>query len=415
MNPLLGLGLLLAGLLTVEGLLKPNFSPENHEAVSQGQGGKGKGTVAQELAKHNADFGLKLFKKLSFHTPDNNIFFSPWSISMAFSMLSLGAQDSTLAEIKEGFNFRSIPEKDLHEGFHYLIRRLNQRNPDHRLGLGNALFIDQKVKPQQKFLTEVKNMYEADTIPTNFQNSENAQKQINNYVSQKTQGEINNLVKNIDPGTVMLLINCIFFRARWKHEFDPKETKEDDFLLDRNKTVKVPMMFHVGMYKVGRDDQLSCTVLEMPYQSNFTAIFVLPDEGKMKQVEEALGLDTFDRWQELLVRRVADVFVPRLTITSKYDLKKMLSHLGISKIFEEHGDLTRISPHRNLKVGEAVHKATLKMDEKGTEGAAGSGAQTLPMETPIRVKINHRFLLMIWETKMNNLLFFGKIVNPSGR
>lgn len=63
------------------------------------------------------------------------------------------------------------------------------------------------------------------------------------------------------------------------------------------------MMFHVGMYKVGRDDQLNCTVLEMPYQSDFMAIFVLPDEGKMKQVEEALGLDTFDRWQKLLVRR----------------------------------------------------------------------------------------------------------------
>lgn len=213
MNPLLGLSLLLAGLLTVEGLLKPNFSPKNREAVSQGQGGKGKGT-AQELAKRNTDFGLKLFKKLSFHTPDNNIIFSPWSISMAFSMLSLGAQDSTLAEIKEGFNFRSIPEKDIHEGFHYLIRSLNQRNQDHRLGLGNALFIDQKVKPQQKFLTEVKNMYEADIIPTNFQNPENVQKQINNYVSQKTQGKIDNLVKNIDPGTVMLLINYIFFRGK---------------------------------------------------------------------------------------------------------------------------------------------------------------------------------------------------------
>ncbi|KAJ1069878.1 PREDICTED: serpin A12 isoform X1 [Capra hircus] len=414
MNPLLGLGLLLAGLLTVEGLLKPNFSPEKYEAVSQGQVGKGKRT-AQELAKRNTDFGLKLFKKLSFSSPDNNILFSPWSISMAFSMLSLGAQDSTLAEIKEGFNFRNIPEKDLHEGFHYLIHRLNQRNQDQRLGLGNALFIDQKVKPQQKFLTEVKNMYKADTIPTNFQNSENAQKQINNYVRQKTQGKINNLVKNIDPGTVMLLINYIFFRARWQHEFDPKETKEEDFILDKNKSVKVPMMFHVGVYNVGRDDQLSCTVLEMPYQSNFTAIFVLPDEGRMKQVEEALGLETFARWKKLLVRRVADVFVPRLTITSNYDLKKTLSHLGISKIFEEHGDLTRISPHRNLKVGEAVHKATLKMDEKGTEGAGGSGVQTLPMETPIRVKINRRFLLMIWETKMNNLLFFGKIVNPSGR
>ena len=51
-----------------------------------------------------------------------------------------------------------------------------------------------------------------------------------------------------------------------------------------------------------------------------------------------------------------------------------------------------------------MHKATLKMDEKGTEGAAGSGAQTLPMETPIRVKINHRFLLMIWECFSDVLL-----------
>ena len=188
MNPMLVPGLLLAGLLTVEGLLKPNFSPEDHEAVSQGHAGKGR-TTAQELAKRNTDFGLKLFKKLSFNSPDDNILFSPGSISMAFAMLCLGAQDSTLAETKEAFNFRNIPKKDLHEGFHYLILRLNQANQDRKMRLGNALFVNQKLKPQKKFLTDVKNLYKADTVPTNFQNSEDAQKQINGYVSVKTSGE----------------------------------------------------------------------------------------------------------------------------------------------------------------------------------------------------------------------------------
>ena len=63
------------------------------------------------------------------------------------------------------------------------------------------------------------------------------------------------------------------------------------------------MMFHMGMYEVGHDDQLSCTVLEMPYQGNMMAVFILPDEGKMKHVEEALGMNTFARWKKLLIRR----------------------------------------------------------------------------------------------------------------
>jgi hypothetical protein len=49
---------------------------------------------------------------------------------------------------------------------------------------------------------------------------------------------------------------------------------------------------------------------------------------------------------------VVDVWVPKLRISSTYNMKKVLSRLGISKIFEENGDLTRISSHRSLKVGE---------------------------------------------------------------
>ena len=213
MNPMLGLGLLLASLLTVEGLLKSDLPPKYRGPPSQVQSWKGR-RAAQELTKRNTDFSCNLYRKLASNSPNKNIFFSPLSISAAFSMLSLGAQDSTLDEIKRGFNFRNMPEKDLHEGFHYLIYRMNQGSQDLELDLKNTLFIDQKLQPKKQFLTDVKNLYNADTVPTNFQNLGDTRKQINDFVSQKTKGKINNLIKNIAPGTVMLLTNCIFFRGK---------------------------------------------------------------------------------------------------------------------------------------------------------------------------------------------------------
>ncbi|XP_030659051.1 serpin A12 [Nomascus leucogenys] len=414
MNPTLGLAIFLAVLLTVKGLLKPSFSPTNYKALSQAQGWKQR-MAAKELARQNMDFGFKLLKKLTFNNPGRNIFLSPLSISTAFSMLCLGAQDSTLDEIKQGFNFRKMPEKELHEGFHYIIHELVQKTQDLKLSIGNMLFIDHRLQPQRKFLEDAKNFYSAETILTDFQNLEVTQKQINDFISHKTHGKINNLIENIDPGTVMLLANYIFFRARWKHEFDPNVTKEEDFFLEKNSSVKVPMMFRSGMYQVGYDDKLSCTILEIPYQKNITAVFILPDEGKLMHLEKGLQVDTFSRWKTLLSRRVVDVSVPRLHMTGTFDLKKTLSYIGVSKIFEEHGDLTKIIPYRSLKVSEAVHKAELKMDERGTEGSAGTGAQTLPMQTPLVVKIDKPYLLLIYSEKIPSVLFLGKIVNPVGK
>ncbi|XP_076777408.1 serpin A12 [Arvicanthis niloticus] len=414
MNLMLGLGLFLAGLLTVKGLLQDRDALDMYESPARVQDWKGK-KDARELTRHNMEFGFKLMQRLSSNSPQDNMLLSPLSISTAFSMLSLGAQDSTLEEIREGFNFKEMSDRDLHMGFHYLLQKLNRETQDIKMSVGNALFMDQKLRPQQRFLKLAKTVYDADTVPTDFQDLENAQKDINRYISRKTHSRIKNMVKNIDPGTVMLLTNYIYFQGRWQYEFDPEQTKEEEFFIEEGKTVKVQMMFQRGIYDMAYDSQLSCTILEIPYRENVTATFVLPDKGKMKLLEQGLHADIFAKWKRLLSKRVVDVWVPRLHISATYNLKEVLSRLGISRIFEQHGDLTRISSHRSLKVGEAVHKAALKMNEKGTEGAAGSGAQTLPMENPQRMKLNHPFLIMIYEKLMPSMLFLAKIYNPSGK
>lgn len=86
--------------------------------------------------------------------------------------------------------------------------------------------------------------------------------------------------------------------------------------MDGNQRVKVPMMFRGGMYETGYDEQLSCTILEMPYQGTISATFILPDEGKMKTVEEALKADTFDRWKKLITRRYEGAWHMRLLPSS---------------------------------------------------------------------------------------------------
>ncbi|XP_004635225.1 serpin A12 [Octodon degus] len=414
MHLTLGLGLFLAGLLTTDGKQQPTVSSPTSVSKIHPQGWKEQRN-ARDLTRRNMEFGFKLLKKLATSSPRKNVFFSPLSISTAFSLLCLGAQDSTLAEIKKGFNFTGMSERELHQAFRHVLHKLNREEEDVKLRFGNTLFMDQKLKPQQKFLRVAKNMYNADVLPANFHNLEHTQKEINEYISQKTHGRIKNLINSIDPGTVMLLTNYIYFRARWQREFDPKETREEDFFLSSNKTVKVPMMFRGGLYDMGYDKQLSCTVLEIPYQGNLTATFILPDKGKMRQLQQNLQADIFGRWKKIMTKRVVNVRVPRIHISGTYNLKKTLSQLGISKIFEEHGDLTRISPYRSLKVGEAVHKAELKMDEKGTEGAAGSGAETLPMEKPEDVVMNRAYLMMLYDTTMPSMVFLGKISNPSGK
>ncbi|CAO2587231.1 Serpin A12 [Lemmus lemmus] len=334
-------------------------------------------------------------------------------MSTAFSMLTLGAQNSTLEEIKEGFHLQEIAEKDMYLGFHYLLHKLNRETQDVKINLGNALFMDQKLKPQKRFLRLTKTVYDADMVLTSFQDLNSTQREINNYISQKTHNIINNLVKSIDPGTVMLLANYIYFRARWQYEFNPKETKEEEFFVDKDKTVKVPMMFRRGLYDVAYDSQLSSTILEMPYRGNITATFVLPDSGKMKILEQSLQADIFAKWKSLLAKSLLDLHLPRFSISASYNLEEILPLIGLGNMFDMEADLSGIMGQLNRTVSRAVHKAMLNIDETGTEATGATILEAIPMSVPPEVNFNSPFLVIIYDSLTQSPLFVGKVVDPT--
>uniref|UniRef100_A0A8C0QN75 Serpin domain-containing protein n=1 Tax=Chelonoidis abingdonii TaxID=106734 RepID=A0A8C0QN75_CHEAB len=367
-----------------------------------------------KLAPSNADFAFRLYKQITSEAPKKNIFFSPISISTAFAMLALGAKSATLTQILEGlaFNLTELQEKEIHDGFHNLIHILNHPDSQLQLDMGNALFLKEKLKTLEKFLADAKNLYEGEAFSINFKNTAEAQKHINDYVEKKTHGKIVELVKDLDPETAMILVSYIFFKGKWEKPFLPEDTKERDFFVDEETIVKVPMMHRMGRFDLHFDTELSCTVVQLYYNGSATAFFILPNKGKMKQVEDALWKETVSRWSNKM---------SSLSVVSVQSCPSAHSSprdfLNTSRSHQSHLYLqaTVLCPELQcvLYLPQVVHKAVLNIDERGTEASAATAVEIMPMSVPLNIEFNSPFLVMIFDRTTNSTLFIGKINNPA--
>ncbi|XP_054423053.1 alpha-1-antichymotrypsin [Pteronotus mesoamericanus] len=416
MLSLLVLGLLVAGLcpavhgLAVDMLHQQDLTKEDQH--------KEMPVDHLRLASSNTDFAFSLYKQLALKNPQKNVVFSPMSISMALAFVSLGARGTTLTEILGGlkFNLTEISETEIHQGFQHLLHALNQSKSLMQLSVGNAMFVDGKLTLLDKFRDDAKALYASEAFSTNFRASATAKKLINDYVKEKTQGKILDLIQSLDPSTVMVLVNYIFFKAKWMTPFDPLDTAKSKFFVSKKRSVEVPMMRHEDLRTpYFWDEVLSCTVVELRYTSNDSMLLILPDEGKMKEVEAALSPETLGRWRDSLQMRTIDLSLPKFSISSNYNLEDILPELGMKQVFTQQADLSGITETGNLAVTQVIHKTVIDVAEKGTEAAAatGVGFALLSLRIPeLTVKFNRPYLLVILSKDTQNILFCAKVANP---
>ncbi|XP_044929172.1 alpha-1-antichymotrypsin [Mustela putorius furo] len=416
---LLALGLLVAGLCppvhcAPGGVLDPpNVTQEDLHNETP--------VDSLRLASSNTDFALSLYKQLAARTPNKNVIFSPLSISIALAFLSLGAQNTTLTEILEGlkFNLTETPDTEIHRGFQHLLRTLRQPSNELQLSVGNAMFVSESLKLLEKFMEDARVLYASEAFSTNFQESAAAKKLINDYVKNQTQGRIVDLVKDLDLNTAMVLVNYIFLKAKWKTPFDPRDTFKSKFYVSKSRSVKVPMMSLEDVWTpYFRDEALGCTMVELPYTSTDSALFILPDQGSMGAVEASLLPETLRRWTDSLQMRTIDnLYLPKFSISSSYNLEEILPQLGVREVFTPQADLSGVTGEKNLAVSQVVHKALLDVAEEGTEAAAATGSKIIllsgKMGPLMTVHFNRPFLVCILHRDTKNILFWGKVTNPN--
>uniref|UniRef100_A0A287B9R5 Alpha-1-antichymotrypsin 2 n=1 Tax=Sus scrofa TaxID=9823 RepID=A0A287B9R5_PIG len=367
------------------------------------------------VVSSNTDFAFSLYKQLALTNPHENVIFSPLSVSMALAFLSLGTQGPTLTELLEGlkFNLTKTPEAEIHQGFQHLLSTLDSSSNLLQLRLGNAMFIDEQLELLDKFVQDAHELYHSEAFSTNFQDLEAARRLINDYVKNKTEGKIVDLFKKLDSLTKVVLVNYIYFKAKWKTPFNPNLTTEADFHVSKNRTVRVPMMgIRALTVPYFRDEELACTVVELPYTSNDSALFILPDDGRMAAVEAKLLPETLRRWRDFLQPRwIVELYLPKFSISSDYRLHEILPQLGITntKPTPAHP-----SPLGNTLVSlQVVHSAVLDVNEEGTEAAAATGIDiNVRSLERIALHFNRPFLFVIISKDIQSVIFLGKVTKP---
>lgn len=159
-------------------------------------------------------FALRVYKQLAAETP-GNILFSPVSIASTLALLSLGAQADTSTQILQGlgFNLTETPQASIHRGFQSLIRALDLPSPKLELKAGHSLFLDKQLKPRQRFLDDIRELYGALAFSVNLTDSATAWRQMNDYVRKQTYGQVVDGLQEFSEDTPMVLLNYIFFKG----------------------------------------------------------------------------------------------------------------------------------------------------------------------------------------------------------
>ncbi|KAM5129320.1 uncharacterized protein ACMZJ9_019817 [Mantella aurantiaca] len=367
----------------------------------------------QKIVPGNIKFSFSLYAYLAEKYPKDNLWFSPMSISLLFSMLSVGAKGQTRDQMYNalGFNMSAISEEDINRGFQNLLQVLNEPNTDLELSSANAIFVDQHAKLVEKFSEDLKNFYKSEAISMDFQDGEGAKTQINSYVEKKTNGKIKDLLQSLSPQTLLVLINTIYFKGTWVNAFNEAGTRERDFHVDENTIVKVPMMTMSEYFHVAILQEMGCVVVDVPYKGNTSAILILPDKGKLQEVERAVRNVSMQQWAELMRPMKIRLSIPKFCLSATLNLKNELPHLGMKDVFSGHADLSGITGD-HVEVSEAIHKAVLSVDEKGAEAAGASAVVITKLSGPFQVIANRPFLLTLLHKPTDTILFTGRVMKP---
>ncbi|XP_053520273.1 serpin B11 isoform X1 [Artibeus jamaicensis] len=389
------------------------------------------------LRAANVEFCLDMFKELNNNNVGDNIFFSPLSLLYALSMVLLGARGHSAEQMEKVLHFNHIAESlkpqfedsakcsqagRIHSELGVLFSQINQPHSNYMLSIANRLYGTQAIAFQQQYLNCSEKLYQARLQAVDFQQSpEETRQTINAWVESKTNGKITNLFGKgtIDPSSVMVLVNAIYFKGQWQSKFQERETMKAPFQLSEGKSVTVDMMYQTGTFKLAFVREPRMQVLELPYVGNTLSMIILLPVGTatLEQVEKQLNVKTFDKWTSSsnMMQRDVEVHLPRFKLEIKYELNSLLKSLGMTDVFNEiKADLSGISPAKGLHLSKVIHKSYVDVNEEGTEAATATGDNLTVKRLPIRAQFmaNRPFLFFIRHSGTNTILFCGKLASP---
>jgi serpin B len=375
--------------------------------------------AAEKVAKGANDFAFRMSAELVKNAGNGNFVCSPYSAWLPLAALVNASDAQNKATLLKALGASGITEADINRASSRMLYSLTKRdyNP---LKIANAIFVGKDVTLKKDFAQTFMDYYRGSSINVDF-SSRDAVDAVNRWASENTNGLIKNVIQEFDPLTVAAIANAIYFSDRWEWEFNSDQTKEGVFHAP-GKDTTASFMLRSGDAQLYYEDQ-KVQAMPLRFMTGGGLYIILPKTGSAAQLLSSMTNDYFNEIQRDAVRATGKLLLPRFSIESTIDdLAEALVALGVPLFDEVSAPLTGGLIEGGLRVwlSDAVQKAAIKVDEKGTTAAAvtvlGVNATAMPVPTkPFEMICDKPFVFILYGNTYDGgsqILFTGIVNQP---
>ena len=366
--------------------------------------------IEQDKTDEIIDFSLKILEK---SLNDENILISPLSIILALAMTSNGADGETLSQMESVFGTDIGSLND----FLYAYTSYLPQDNKYKISTANSIWVkNDSIVMDKDFLQTNKNYYDASIFEDSF--DDDTLKNINNWVKDKTDGQIDKVIEKISPNTFMYLINALSFDAQWEDMYEDIEVREREFTKENGEVQKVEFMSSSEYNYIKLKNATGFT--KNYADGKYSLVAILPNEDlsideftKNLKADEILNALKNSSNEEVMTR------IPKFEFDYSTRLKDVLSDMGMTDAFiDTKANFNKMgeTDFHYVYIEDVIHKTKITVDEKGTKAGAvtaviltGEGAVEKPTK-PKEVFLDRPFYFMIIDNEFNLPIFMGTLM-----
>ena len=402
----------------------------------------------KNVAEANNQFAFSLYSNIS-RNPESmnrNFFFSPFGISSSMAIVYEGARGDTAREIQSVFHFPA-QISNLRQGYKDILSDPGRDSQGDIFLIANGLWAEKSYTFIPGYIQTAQQYYSAKVSNLDFiNNPEDSRLTINRWVETNTKDRIQNLIPvgKITPLTRLVSTNAMYFSGSWEQPFDKGLTKEENFFIKGNESVRVKMMhirdsyskakfnymdtenasdniimmsdFQAHKYRFVNASSDSFQMIELPYKrtsgKELSMLVILPLGENITAFEKSLTLAKLVESKKRLRLRDIHVSMPKFRFETWYDLPETLKVMGMPTAFNASADFSGMDGTKTLFLSFVLHKAFIDVNEEGTIAAAASATGVTQGIEPYFFA-NHPFIFIIQERETGNIIFMGRILNPN--
>ena len=368
-----------------------------------------------EIIEADKAFGFELFREVYNFVDEDNLMISPLSVSYALGMTYNGAAGTTLEAFRDVLHFNNLTNQEVNESYKDLMDQLVTLDKRVEFSIANSIWYRLGFEVLSEFIATNQEYFDAAIEEIDFSDPQTLEI-INQWIEDKTNGKIQDMLDFIPVDAVMYLINAIYFNAQWKYEFDRDKTYEDNFMLADGSSILTDYMVVNGNFNYTSNEDFSA--VELPYgDSAFSMVVMLPSSEKtVSELVTILDVEHWDSWFENSDMTNVQVELPKFKYGFKSLLNEPLCNLGLEVAFSGAADFTRISPVGGLFISWVIHQTFIDVQEEGTEAAAATIVEISYGGTggggPIFFRVYKPFIYVIKENSTGAVVFIGTVGKP---